>query len=70
MATLHNSRRSFYRVKKKFYRALDHEGLNYHKLEVLIHQSVKERWENNAEYRPQNLQKYLNSYGWPSILVC
>lgn len=69
MATLHNSRRSFYRVKKKFYRALDHEGLNYHKLEVLIHQSVKERWENNAEYRPQNLQKYLNNYGWPSRLV-
>jgi uncharacterized protein (DUF2235 family) len=69
LATLHNSRRTFYRVKKKFYRSLSQEEPGAQKVEVLIHHSVKERWENNAKYRPQNLQEYLESYAWPSKLV-
>ena len=65
LATLHNSRRSFYRVKRKYYRPIDHG-----KGEVLIHPSVKLRWEQDAEYRPDNLQDYLAEAGdWPRILV-
>ncbi len=64
MAKLHNSRRSFYRVKKKYYRPIGHG-----KGEVLIHRSVKERWDNDGDYRPENLVEYINKNGWPSTLV-
>ena len=64
LATLHNSRRTFYRVKRKFNRPLDH---NYG--DILIHQSVKDRWENNAKYRPKNLQEYLKVNAWPVKLI-
>ncbi len=64
LATLHNSRRSFYRVKKKFNRPLEHM-----RGEILIHQSVKQRWENNVNYRPKNLQEYLKAYAWATKLV-
>jgi len=63
-ATLHNSRRSFYRVKKKFYRPIDHG-----KGEVLIHQSVKKRWDQDSRYRPKNLKAYIDQHGWPENLV-
>ncbi len=64
LATLHNSRRSFYRVKKRFYRAIDHG-----KGPVLIHKSVKARWDQDQKYRPRNLQAYIDKYGWPDNLV-
>lgn len=64
VATIHNSRRSFYRVKKKYYRSIDHK-----KGVVLIHKSVKERWEQNPKYRPPNLKEYIEKHGWPDNLV-
>jgi hypothetical protein len=62
-AGLHVSRRSFYRIKKKFYRPIDHG-----KSEVLLHRSVKERWDADADYRPKNLAEYVE-FGWPAQLV-
>ena len=60
MASLHNSRRSFYRIKSKHYRSLDHgQG------EVLFHNSVKKRWDNDSKYRPKNLKAYIDEFGWP-----
>ena len=59
LAKLHNSRRNFYRIKKKFYR-----NINHHKGSVIIHESVKQRWENDKNYRPQNLAEYISKYGW------
>ena len=53
---IHNSRRSFYRIKKKFYRPLEKD--------TLLHESVRLRWEGDPSYRPENLQKYIDSYGW------
>lgn len=64
LATLHNSRRSFYRVKKKYYRTIDHG-----RGPILIHASVKERWENDDRYRPKNLVEYINNNGWPNKLT-
>ena len=64
LAKLHNSKRSFYRIKKTYYRPIEHG-----KDEVLIHESVKKRWDANAKYRPKNLKKYINKHGWPSNLV-
>lgn len=61
LGKLHNSRRSFYRVKKKYYR-----DINQANGSVLIHKSVKQRWNADGEYRPKNLQKYIDSYGWPT----
>ena len=57
--TLHDSRRSFYRIKRKFYRKLDHK-----KGEVIIHPSVKARWEKDDKYRPANLKRYVEENGW------
>lgn len=64
LATLHNSRRSFYRVKKKFYRPIKQENSP-----VLIHQSVKLRWDQDKKYRPSNLLKYIEKNGWPRYLI-
>ena len=65
LATVHRSRRSFYRVKKRYYRPIDHG-----KGEVLIHRSVRERWDSDARYRPKNLADYLESRAeqWPTIV--
>jgi uncharacterized protein (DUF2235 family) len=59
-ATIHQSRRSFYRLKKKLERKIDHG-----KSKILIHESVKERWDSDVKYRPAKLKKYINEKGWP-----
>jgi uncharacterized protein (DUF2235 family) len=63
LATIHPSRRKFYRLKGKHWRPIDH-GLS----ELLIHRSVKERWQQDGKYRPQNLKAYLDANGWPAKL--
>lgn len=63
-ATLHESRRSYYRIKQKVFRPIDHG-----KDKLLIHQSVKERWDRDKNYRPKNLAEYVHVNGWPSNLV-
>ena len=64
LATLHESRRSFYRIRKIFYRDIDHG-----KGEVWIHKTVKQRWDQNSKYRPRNLVSYIDKNGWPAELV-
>lgn len=63
MATLHKSRRHFYRVRKKYYRPIGHG-----KGPVLIHQSVKQRWDQDPKYRPKNLVDYIGSKGWAKLV--
>lgn len=62
-ATLHRSRKHIYRSKPKFFRPIDHG-----KDEILIHKSVKARWDQNPKYRPKNLVKYIEENGWPTVL--
>lgn len=64
-AKIHQSRKHIYRSKQKFYRPVAHG-----KGEVLIHASVKQRWDANSEYRPKNLQDFLDANGgqWPANL--
>ncbi|MEA3353466.1 MAG: DUF2235 domain-containing protein [Campylobacterota bacterium] len=62
-ATLHNSRRKFFRLKRKYYRKLTHG-----KGEVVLHESVKDRWDSDVEYRPKNLSKYVERFGWDSLV--
>ena len=64
-ATLHQSRRKYYRLKRKFFRTIDHGNGP-----VLIHASVKERWEQDPEYRKKakNLKEYIDANGWPASL--
>jgi uncharacterized protein (DUF2235 family) len=64
LSKIHNSRRSFYRIKKKHYRPIDHK-----KDSVLIHESVKLRWNQDSKYRPNNLKEYVDKNGWPINLV-
>lgn len=58
-SSVHNSRRSFYRIKKKFCRPIDHK-----KGKIIIHDSVKVRWEIDKNYRPENLKEYIDKNGW------
>ena len=64
LATLHKSRRNFFRVKKIYYRPIVHG-----KGQVLIHNSVKLRWDQDTKYRPKNLVEYVNANGWPDDFV-
>ena len=65
LATLHNSRRNFFRVRNKYYRPIEHN-----KGPVLIHETVKQRWDQDIEYRPDNLEEYIkNNNGWPGQLI-
>lgn len=57
---LNQSRRSFYRMRKKLLRPIAHG-----KGDVLIHHSVKRRWQADSSYRPENLKAYLDKHGWP-----
>ena len=61
-ATIHKSRRSYYRIKATVYRSVDHGKGN-----VLIHKSVKERWSKDHKYRPENLAQYIEQNGWSTI---
>jgi uncharacterized protein (DUF2235 family) len=64
-ATLHNSRRHIYRSKRPFHRPIDHG-----KGPVLIHETVKQRWEADSKYRPRKLREYVESNGWPDLVHC
>lgn len=59
LAKLHVSRRSFYRVRSKHHRPIDHG-----RGDILIHRSVRSRWELDAGYRPRNLVGYVDEHGW------
>ena len=64
-ATLHQSRKHIFRSKRPFHRPIDHgHG------PVLIHRSVKQRWEADAKYRPKNLLSYLADHNgqWPALI--
>ena len=62
LATIQESRRSFYRIKRKLYREIDHG-----KGAILIHNSVKLRWEQDSSYRPNNLRRYISTNGWDKV---
>ena len=63
-AKIHPSRRKFYRLKRKFFRVIAHG-----RSDLLIHNSVKERWDSDDRYRPKNLKKYIDDNKWPLKLV-
>jgi len=46
LAKIHNSRRSFYRVRKQYFRPV---GVG------VVHESVWVRWDRDLKYRPENL---------------
>jgi len=63
LAKLHASRRNFYRIRRKHHRPIGHgRGA------VLIHRTVRERWNQDPGYRPKNLADYLDAFGWPRKL--
>jgi uncharacterized protein (DUF2235 family) len=64
VAKIHPSRRSFYRLKGRHFRPIEHG-----KSELLIHRTVKERWDREDRYRPKNLREFVEVRGWPDDLV-
>lgn len=71
-ATLHSSRRHIYRSKRPYFRPLDHkdeDDQDYDYGEVLVHRSVKERWDKKSlKYKPKNLLEYVRLHGWPRLV--
>lgn len=64
-ASLHNSRRTFYRLKDKYYRDIQHN-----KGPTLIHQSVQQRWLSDERYRPRNIKELIgDDENWDDYLV-
>lgn len=62
-AKLYQSRKGMYRSKRPYYRPIDHK-----QSEILIHSSVRERWEQDSKYRPRNLEEYVNKQGWKTLV--
>ena len=64
VARLHKSRKFIYRSKPPYLRPIDHG-----RGEVLIHASVKQRWDADPRYRPKNLREFLATRGqWPRLV--
>ena len=62
-ATLHKSRRNFYRLRATLSRPIEHgQG------DVLLHRQVKQRCLADTSYRPDNLVSYIENHGWPAKL--
>ncbi|MFN2338963.1 MAG: DUF2235 domain-containing protein [Gammaproteobacteria bacterium] len=62
-ASLHRSRKHVYRSRRPYHRPIAHEMA-----EVLIHKSVKQRWEQDPKYRPKNLAEYVEKNGWINLV--
>ncbi|MGB0669799.1 MAG: phospholipase effector Tle1 domain-containing protein, partial [Porticoccaceae bacterium] len=64
-ATVHQSRKHIFRSKRPYHRPIDHG-----RGPVLIHKSVRQRWQADANYRPKNLVDYLATRGgqWPALI--
>jgi uncharacterized protein (DUF2235 family) len=61
-AKLHASRRHIYRSRPRHRRPIDHG-----KGEILLHSSVKDRYEALPKYRPRMLEDYLGKHGWKGV---
>jgi len=55
---LHKTYKGCYRLLGKYQRPMKEYG----KLD--LHPTVKQRYNNDPSYRPDNLEKYLQEYGW------
>jgi uncharacterized protein (DUF2235 family) len=55
LAKIHISRRSFYRIKKKYFRPIGPVDTDPDNKSALIHESVRQRWDKDPKYRPKNL---------------
>ena len=64
LANVNKSRIHFYMLKKKYNRKINAVPGN-----VLIHNSVKIRWDKDKKYRPTNLKRYIKDHGWPGQLI-
>jgi len=62
-ARLHESRKHIYRSRPRLRRSIEHG-----RGEVLMHQSVKQRWEAMDRYRPRKLKEYVEECGWPRLV--
>ncbi|GHE90217.1 DUF2235 domain-containing protein [Thalassotalea profundi] len=63
-ATITESRKSFYRVKRKMYRKLQLTDETY---QLKLHKSVKARYLADKSYRPSNLVSEIKANGWPAL---
>ena len=63
-ARLHESRRNLFRFTGRLHRPIEHEGID-----LLIHPSVRERFEREPSYRPPEFEKLVNLRGWPRLNV-
>lgn len=63
-ALLHESRRKLFRFKARLHRPLEQDDFG-----TRIHPSVRERYEQDATYRPPELEKLVDAQGWLKLNV-
>ena len=63
LAPVYGSRRHIYRSRPRADRPIDHGSAP-----VLVHESVRQRWDALPGYRPRNLVRYLEINGWPTLV--
>ena len=59
LASMHQSYTGFYKLKPKFYRPIRHTFPEKGITNETLHSSVVERYKNDPNYRPKNLEEYL-----------
>ncbi len=59
MAQLHESYEGFYKLQKRLFRPIDLADPKQGKTNESLHPSVRERYKNDKNYRPQNLEEYF-----------
>ncbi|MEI8114372.1 MAG: DUF2235 domain-containing protein [Bacteroidia bacterium] len=59
LASMHQSYTGYYKLKAKFYRPIRHIFPDKGITNETLHSSVVERYKNNANYRPKNLEEYF-----------
>ncbi len=64
LAPVYRSRRHIYRSRPRVDRPIDIGSSP-----VLVHESVRQRWEALPRYRPRNLARYLETNGWPTLVA-
>ncbi|MDP5145797.1 DUF2235 domain-containing protein [Shewanella sp. ULN5] len=58
LAKITHSRRRFYRLKQKLLRPIEVADT------IKVHDSVKQRWQQDEQYRPDNLMPFAQLQGW------
>ncbi len=68
LSRIHRSRKSYYRLKREALRNMVPLDRKKQPIPTRVHDSVKTRWDNDPDYRPENLRDFLATRRWSEVL--